>query len=334
MGNTASKSNAVSSGAKSAARHFPSAKSAMQDKAAAAAAASVAKANAIAESGATRTAASGATTTSSPKQDYLEQQRRLEEEIARYDQEIKASGKLDGESRPLEDTPSAAEMQFFGNLNAIGQVDVSNPDQVKHREAEAILKRKLPSKNPSSSTSYTAGSNNTFSSSPFAQSSGLFAQTSASTAAAAAQSGSNLTSLKLMQLLQLRNQDPSIWTEDRLSHEFGLKKQDIRALTQYINTYSILPGKDAKGRESGVWCEDLRGVEVLDKPSLIADAEAEAGIGAGQSVGEKKDKEQSRRSSLLSDSLSAEETGAPQAGRIQWYQNALGGKEFKLWVIY
>lgn len=40
----------------------------------------------------------------------------------------------DGESRPAEDTPSAAEMQFFGNLNAIGQVDVANPDQVKHRE--------------------------------------------------------------------------------------------------------------------------------------------------------------------------------------------------------
>ncbi|KAF9127330.1 hypothetical protein BGW39_005950 [Mortierella sp. 14UC] len=313
MGNSASKSSAVSSGAKTAARHFPSARSAMQEKAAAAAAASVAKMNATAESRAAKASAAGAATTSSPRQDYLEQQRRLEEEIARYDQEIKASGKLDGESRPLEDTPSAAEMQFFGNLNAIGQVDVSNPDQVKHREAEAILKRKLPSKSPLSTSSYTSGSNNT--SSTFAQSSGLFAQTSASTAAAAAQSGSNLTPLKLMQLLQLRNQDPSIWTEDRLSREFGVKKQDIRSLTQYINTYSILPGKDAKGRETGVWCEDLRGVEVLDKPSLIADAEAEAGIGAGQGAGEKKGKkEQKGRASLLSDSLSADETRAPQAG--------------------
>ncbi|KAG0376535.1 hypothetical protein BGX24_007608 [Mortierella sp. AD032] len=318
MGNSTSKSSAVSSGAKSAARHFPSAKSAMQEKAAAAAAASVAKMNATAASGTTRTGAG--VTSSSPKQDYLEQQRRLEEEIARYDQEIKASGKLDGESRPLEDTPSAAEMQFFGNLNTIGQVDVSNPDQVKHREAEAILKRKLPSKNPPSS--YASGSNNN-ASSTFAQSSGLYAQTSASTAAAAAQSGSNLTSLKLMQLLQLRNQDPSIWTEDRLSREFGLKTQDIRSLTQYINTYSILPGKDAKGREAGVWCEDLRGVQVLDKPSSIADAEAEAGVG-----GEKKTKkEQQGRTSLLSDSLSAGETGAHTEVRGVRQSSSHGGRK-------
>lgn len=113
-----------------------------------------------------------------------------------------------------------------------------------------------------------------------------------------------------MQLLQLRNQDPSIWTEDVLSHEFGLKKQDLRALTQYINTYSILPGKDAKGREAGVWCEDLRGVEVLDKPSSIADAEAEAGIEQKKGV-----KGQGKgRPSLLSDSLSADETAATGKG--------------------
>ncbi|KAG0066058.1 hypothetical protein BGZ89_007668 [Linnemannia elongata] len=309
MGNSASKSNAT---AKSAARHFPSAKSAMQEKAAAAAAAAAAatKMNATAASTAFKERGTGGVGgSSSPKQDYLEQQRRLEEEIARYDEEIKKSGKLDGESRPLEDTPSAAEMQFFGNLNTIGQVDVANPDQVKHREAEAILKRKLPSKTPSSSSSYSSGSNNT-STATFAQSSGLYAQTSASTAAAAAQSGSNLTSLKLMQLLQLRNQDPTIWTEDVLAHEFGLKKQDLRSLTQYINTYSILPGKDAKGREAGVWCEDLRGVEVLDKPSSIADAEAEAGIEQKKGV-----KGQGKgRASLLSDSLSAEETVAAGKG--------------------
>ncbi|KAF9136389.1 hypothetical protein BG015_003160 [Linnemannia schmuckeri] len=320
MGNSASKSNA---GAKSAVRHFPSAKSAMQEKAAAAAAAAAAstKLNATAASTAFKTAGAGARAGSSPKQDYLEQQRKLEEEIARYDEEIKKSGKLDGESRPLEDTPSAAEMQFFGNLNAIGQVDVANPDQVKHREAEAILKRKLPSKTPSSSSSssYNSGSSTA---ATFAQSSGLYAQTTASTAAAAAQSGSNLTSLKLMQLLQLRNQDPSIWTEDVLAHEFGLKKQDIRSLTQYINTYSILPGKDAKGRESGVWCEDLRGVEVLDKPSSIADAEAEAGIDQS-----KKKAQGKGRTSLLSDSLSAEETAMAGKGGVKQASSSHGGRK-------
>jgi len=115
-----------------------------------------------------------------------------------------------------------------------------------------------------------------------------------------------------MQLFQLRNQDPSIWTEDVLAQEFGLKKQDLRGLTQYINTYSILPGKDAKGREAGVWCEDLRGMEVLDKPSLIADAEAEAAhsqgsSGTGSAKGGKKNKvggpAGQERKSLLSDSL-------------------------------
>jgi hypothetical protein len=118
-----------------------------------------------------------------------------------------------------------------------------------------------------------------------------------------------------MQLLQLRNQDPSIWTEDVLAHEFGLKKQDLRSLTQYINTYSILPGKDAKGRESGVWCEDLRGVEVLDKPSVIADAEAEAGIDQDKKKMKGSQKGKQGRASLLSDSLSAEETSGKGGAR-------------------
>jgi gamma-glutamyl:cysteine ligase YbdK (ATP-grasp superfamily) len=64
----------------------------MQEKAAAAAAAAAAstKMNATAASTAFKAAGAG----SSPKQDYLEQQRKLEEEIARYDEEIKKSGKL------------------------------------------------------------------------------------------------------------------------------------------------------------------------------------------------------------------------------------------------
>jgi len=85
--------------------------------------------------------------------------------------------------------------------------------------------------------------------------------------------GSNLTSLKLMELLQLRNQDPSMWPVQALSNEFGIKPEDVRVLTKYVNTYSIIPGKDAKGRETGVWCEDLRGVEVQDKPSVVKEAE-------------------------------------------------------------
>lgn len=76
-----------------------------------------------------------------------------------------------------------------------------------------------------------------------------------------------------MELLHLRNQDPSVWTVDQLSKEFDITQEDIRVLTKYVNTYSILPGKDAKGRETGVWCEDLRGVEVLENPSAVKDAE-------------------------------------------------------------
>ncbi|KAF9187171.1 hypothetical protein BGZ51_001495 [Haplosporangium sp. Z 767] len=246
MGNSASKAGNAASGAKSAARHFPSA-NVIQERA---------TANATATAAASRVSASKATT-SSPKQDYLEQQRRLEEDVARYDQQLAKSGKLAGESRPLEDTPSAAELQFFGNLRTLGQVQVPNPDQIKHHEAEEILKRKLPSKSPASSSS----------ASPFAQSIPTFNHTTGATAEG------NLTSLKLMTLLQRRNQDPSVWTADRLAEEFEMKKEDIQALTKYINTYAIIPGKDAKGREAGVWCEDLRGVEVLEKPSSVTEAE-------------------------------------------------------------
>ncbi|KAF8941338.1 hypothetical protein EDD21DRAFT_414646 [Dissophora ornata] len=256
MGSSASK---ATSSAKSAARHFPSA-NVIQERATNAAA------SATTTSG--KTSATRAAATSSPKQDYLEDQKRLEEELAKYDEQLKQSGKLDGESRPLEDTPSAAEIQFFGNLKSIGQVKVPNPDQIKHQEAEAILKRKLPVKPISSSRNAPT----------FAQSSPTFPLSSAPSTFANStlnNSGSNLTSLKLMELLQLRNQNPSLWTVEELSKEFGMKKDDIKALTKYINTYAILPGKDAKGRESGVWCEDLRGVEVLDKPSSIKDLEEE-----------------------------------------------------------
>jgi hypothetical protein len=46
---------------------------------------------------------------------------------------------IDGESRPLEDTPSAAELQFFGNLRTIGQVKVEDPDQIKHHEVNSQM---------------------------------------------------------------------------------------------------------------------------------------------------------------------------------------------------
>ncbi|KAF9115512.1 hypothetical protein BGX27_007527 [Mortierella sp. AM989] len=240
MGSSASK---ATSGVKTAARHFPSA-STIQEKAANATKASTTKA---------------AATSSSPKQDYLEEQKRLEEELSRYDEQLSNAGKLDGESRPLEDMPSAAELQFFGNLRTIGQVKVSDPDQVKHHEAEEILKRKLPAK-PISSSGNTA---------PFAQSSPLPPHAALGATPNSNEAEANLTSLKLMNLLQLRNKDPSVWTLDQLSEDFGMKKEHIQVLTKYINTYAILPGKDARGRESGVWCEDLRGVEVLDKPSSV-----------------------------------------------------------------
>ncbi|KAG0265410.1 hypothetical protein BG011_004795 [Mortierella polycephala] len=256
MGNSASKANSAASGAKSAARHFPST-NVVQERAAAKAAATAA---------ASRVGASKATA-SSPKQDYLEQQRRLEEEVARYDQELAKSGKPAGESRPLEDTPSAAEMQFFGNLRTLGQVQVPNPDQIKHHEAEEILKRKLPSKSPGSSSSASF----------FAQSKPTLTHTTGATVEG------NLTSLKLMTLLQHRNQDPSVWTVDRLAEKFEMKKEDIQALTKYINTYTIVPGKDAKGRESGVWCEDLRGVKILEKPSSVMEAEKAKNAAAGSS---------------------------------------------------
>ncbi|KAG0053910.1 hypothetical protein BGZ83_000223 [Gryganskiella cystojenkinii] len=263
MGNSASKTAA--SGAKSAARHFPSAAS-IQER--------TGSATAVAAANASKTpnvAHATNATSSSPKQDYLEQQRRLEEELAKYDQELgkinSNNDKIDGESRPLEDTPSAAELQFFGNLRTIGQVKVDDPDQIKHHEAEAILKRKLPAKSTGGSNINSSNSIGTFT--PL---------TSSATARSAASTGSTLTSLKLMNILQLRNRDPSVWTEERLSEEFDIKRQDLKAITKYINTYTIIPGKDAKGREAGVWCEDIRGVEILEKPSSVTEAEEAAGV--------------------------------------------------------
>jgi len=134
------------------------------------------------------------------------------------------------------------------------------------------LKRKLPSKSTSSGSN---SNNRTY----IPSSTGAFTPfSSSSTVQSAASTGSTLTSLKLMNILQLRNRDPSVWTLDRISEDFGIKKQDLKALTQYINTYTILPGKDAKGREAGVWCEDIRGVEILERPSVVTEAEEAAGI--------------------------------------------------------
>ncbi|KAG0006730.1 hypothetical protein BGZ65_004582 [Modicella reniformis] len=243
MGSSTSK---AASGARSAARHFPSA-NAIQERAANAAATAAAKSSNV----------SRVTATSSPRQDYLKEQRRLEEELARYD-------RLSGESRPFEDTPSAAELQFFGNLRTIGQVEVPNPDQIKHQEAEEILKRKEPTKPISSKN--TPSFAPTLSTSTVSVAASAFPTRSENL-------GPTLTSLKLMELFQLRNQDPSVWTVEELSKEFDMKTEDIQALTKYINTYTILPGKDAKGRETGVWCEDLRGVEIQDKPSAVKEAE-------------------------------------------------------------
>ncbi|KAG0356926.1 hypothetical protein BG005_004115 [Podila minutissima] len=255
MGSAASKSAA--SGAKSAARQFPSAANIAAQERAAAAAASAARA-------ARESAAGGVggdferkerkeNLTSSPKLDYLAEQRKLEEQIAKYDEAIQKSKHHDGGSRPYEDTPSAAELEFFGNLKTVGQVQVHNPDQIKHHEAEQALKRKLPSKTPSTSSTTTSSS---------LPSSQQPRWTSATTESAATAAGATLTSLKLMQLLQARNQDPS----------------------------------DAKGRESGVWCEDLRGVTVVDKAK---EAEAErraAGLAPKEEVASKEKKGSSKRS--------------------------------------
>ncbi|KAG0334875.1 hypothetical protein BG000_007966 [Podila horticola] len=287
MGSSASKSAA--SGAKSAARQFPSAANIAAQERAAAAAASAARA--------AREGAAGGLgdferkerkekLTSSPKLDYLAEQRKLEEQIAKYDEAIQKSKHLDGESRPYEDTPSAAELEFFGNLKTVGQVKVINPDYVKHREAEQALKRKLPSKNPSPSSS----------SSSSLPSSQQYHWTSATTESAATAAGATLTSLKLMQLLQARNQDPSVWTEDRLADKFDMRAEDIRAVTRYINTYTIVPGKDAKGRESGVWCEDLRGVAVVDKAKEAEEERKAAGLAPKEEVASKEKKGSSKRS--------------------------------------
>ncbi|KAF9317532.1 hypothetical protein BG003_000677 [Podila horticola] len=275
MGSSASKSAA--SGAKSAARHFPSAANIAAQERAAAAAASAARA-------ARESAAGGVgdferkerkeKLTSSPKLDYLAEQRKLEEQIAKYDEAIQKSKHLDGESRPYEDTPSAAELEFFGNLKTVGQVKVINPDYVKHREAEQALKRKLPSKNPSPSSSSSSSSS--------LPSSQQYHWTSATTESAATAAGATLTSLKLMQLLQARNQDPSVWTEDRLADKFDMRAEDIRA--------------DAKGRESGVWCEDLRGVAVVDKAKEAEEERKAAGLAPKEEVASKEKKGSSKRS--------------------------------------
>ncbi|KAI1315813.1 hypothetical protein EDD11_000308 [Mortierella claussenii] len=265
MGNSASK---ATSNAKTATRHFPSAANVIQERATnatAMAAAAAAAATTTAAATTSRTTATANKISSSPKQDYLNDQKRLEEELARYDEQLKKSGKLDGESRPLEDTPSAAELQFFGNLRSIGQVKVANPDEIKHHEAEQILKRKLPAK-PISSSSGTIAFAQSLPLEPSSTTS-FTTPSTMSTLDPSTSSRVGLTSLKLMELLQLRNHDPSVWTMAQLSEEYGLRKEDVQTLMKYVNTYAILPGKDAKGRETGVWCEDLRGVVVLEKPS-------------------------------------------------------------------
>ncbi|KAF9428289.1 hypothetical protein BGZ94_002877 [Podila epigama] len=320
MGSSASKS--ASSGAKTAARHFPSmANIAAQERAAAAAASAARQARAEnlerarnngittgsqdkkeKEEKGTRWEKEDRTLLSSPKTDYLEKQRKLEEQIAQYDEAIKKSRRDDGGSRPFEDTPSAAEMQFFGNLKTVGQVEIHNPDQVKHHEAEAALKRKLPQKSQ-------AGLGSSFATSSNLPSSAQSAWTSATAESAAYASGATLTSLKLMQLLSSRNQDPSVWTEDKLAEEFEMRKEDVQAVTRYINTYTIVPGKDAKGRESGVWCEDLRGVEVVDKAKELEEAKKAAaaagtGVGAGSSTSTSKSPSSSSSSSSSSPSSS------------------------------
>ncbi|KAF9208021.1 hypothetical protein BGZ59_010839 [Podila verticillata] len=281
MGSSASKSAA--SGAKSAARHFPSAANiAAQERAAAAAASAARSARESASGGAGGELRENKREklTSSPKLDYLAEQRKLEEQIAKYDEAIQKSKHHDGESRPFEDTPSAAELEFFGNLKTVGQVQVNNPDYIKHHEAEKALKRKLPSKTPPSSSSSPTST----SSSSSLPSSQQHHWTSATTESAATASGATLTSLKLMQLLQARNQDPSVWTEARLADKFDMRQEDIRAVTRYINTYTIVPGKDAKGRESGVWCEDLRGVQVVDKAKEAEEERRAAGLAPKEEV--------------------------------------------------
>ncbi|KAF9585540.1 hypothetical protein BGW38_001911 [Lunasporangiospora selenospora] len=282
MGSSASKAgNASSSGAKAAQRHFPSAAGLMNEKAKdASAAAATAAAAAVRARAATTGATTANTTPSSPKQDYLAKQQQLEEELQKLDEKLKDSDKRAGESRPVEDTPSAAQLQFFGNLNTIGQVNVPNPDQIKHHEAEEILRKKMPTK--------SLGGPAFTQSTPIISSSASTGSASSETKAATGSSASRqsnevppFTPLVLMQILQLRNRDPSIWTEARLSEEFGMARKDIMALTKYINTYTIVPGKDAKGRESGVWCEDIRKVETLEKPSSVTDAEAAAAEASG-----------------------------------------------------
>ncbi|KAG0237008.1 hypothetical protein BGW41_000300 [Actinomortierella wolfii] len=267
----ANAANAAASAAKTAAaasttvtggaRHFPSAK-AVQEKAATAARETREKQSLreVAdeeerrerdqEAAAAAAAGAARKTSSSSPVDYSSkaQEEQLMHDLEKYSAALKDAQKklgqeYDGSTRPIEDRP---DMRYFGNLQRIGQVDINNPDYIKHREAQEILKRKLPSKSTSSGINETPN----------------LMKSATHTDVAPAPSSGSLTPLKLMQLLQLRNKDPSLWTEEALLNEFHLQRDDLRLITKYINTYTILPGKDAKGRETGVWCEDLRGVEV------------------------------------------------------------------------
>ncbi|KAF9971051.1 hypothetical protein BGZ73_006068 [Actinomortierella ambigua] len=248
---------AAPSSATGGARHFPSAK-VVQDKAATAARETrekqslreIADEEERREHGESTARYSDAspTDTSSPVDYAPKKDGQLLDDLERYSEALKDAQKklgqdYDGSKRPLEDRP---DTRYFGNLQRIGQVDVDNPDYIKHRQAQEILKRKLPSKSTSSGINETS----------------TLANAATHTGVAPVPSSGSLTPLKLMQLLQLRNKDPSLWTEEALQREFHLQRDDLRVITRYINTYTILPGKDAKGRETGVWCEDLRGVEV------------------------------------------------------------------------
>ncbi|KAF9160225.1 hypothetical protein DFQ26_005769 [Actinomortierella ambigua] len=249
---------ASSTTATGGARHFPSAK-VVQDKAATAAretrekqslreVADEEERQAHGES-ATQSSGGASSTRSTSPVDYSSQKdERLLDDLEKYSEALKDAQKklgqdYDGSARPIEDRP---DTRYFGNLQRIGQVDINNPDYIKHREAQEILKRKLPSKSTSSGINETP----------------TLANAATHIGVAPAPSSGSLTPLKLMQLLQLRNKDPSLWTEEALQREFHLQRDDLGMITKYINTYTILPGKDAKGRETGVWCEDLRGVEV------------------------------------------------------------------------
>lgn len=121
MGSSASKSAA--SGAKSAARHFPSAANIAAQERAAAAAASAARA-------ARESAAGGVgdferkerkeKLTSSPKLDYLAEQRKLEEQIAKYDEAIQKSKHLGKDNNNKKHQKETTEQ---GNSTRKAKVD-------------------------------------------------------------------------------------------------------------------------------------------------------------------------------------------------------------------